>query len=210
MTLVLVRHGRTAANASGLLLGRADPPLDDTGQRQADALAGCLEAADVTAVVTSPLERARATADAIAARHGAEVRVDDRWIELDYGALDGALPGDVAADVWQAWRADPAYRPPGGESLADLGRRVREACGGLASGAAEGTVVVVSHVSPVKAAVAWALRVGDEIAWRMHLDVASITRIRTTAAGEAAALLSFNEIAHLGELRAGSRRSGGE
>ena len=197
MTLVLVRHGRTASNARGLLLGRADPPLDGAGRHQADAIARRLADADVVGVVTSPLRRATATAEVIAARHGAEVVVDDRWIELDYGALDGTRPSDVAAEVWRAWRADPSFRPPGGESLTDLGRRVREACGDVAVAAAEGTVVVVSHVSPVKAAVAWALRVGDEIAWRMHLDVASITRVRTTAAGEPAVLLSFNDVAHL-------------
>jgi broad specificity phosphatase PhoE len=198
VTLVLVRHGRTTANASGLLLGRADPPLDDTGRAQADALAVHLQAVDVQAVVSSPLRRAVATAEAIARRHGAEVRVDDRWIELDYGSLDGALPADVAADVWRTWRADPAFRPPGGESLTDLGTRVRTSCEELSRLATEGAVVVVSHVSPIKAAVAWALRVGDEIAWRMHLDVASITRIRAGPTGHGPVLLSFNENAHLG------------
>lgn len=195
MTLVLVRHGRTAANATGLLLGRADPPLDETGERQAQALAASLTRSGELTVVSSPLRRAQATAEIVAAAAGVDVVVDDRWIELDYGALDGTPPAEVAGDVWRRWRSDPGFAPEGGESLLELGRRVRAACEDLTEATVEGTAVVVSHVSPIKAAVAWALGVGDEIAWRMHLDVAAICRIRT--GGPAPALLSFNEVAHL-------------
>ena len=79
--------------------------------------------------------------------------------------------------MWAAWRADSTWSPPGGESLAALGVRVRAACAGLVDEAAGRDVVVVTHVSPIKAAVAWALGVGDEVAWRMWVAPASITRI---------------------------------
>lgn len=195
--IVVVRHGRTAANAGGLLLGRADPPLDDEGARQAAALATACTALDVGRIVTSPLGRCNQTAAAIAAGVSATpaIEVDERWIELDYGELDGRPISEVSAATWAAWRSDVGWRPPGGESLASLGARVREACEGLVDEASGRDVVVVSHVSPIKAAVAWALGVGDETAWRMWVGPASITRIGV--AGGRPSLRSFNETAHL-------------
>ena len=80
-------------------------------------------------------------------------------------------------------------------SLVELGVRVRAACSDLAARAADADVVVVTHVSPIKAAVAWALGTGDEVTWRMYVAVASITRIRVTDRGPV--LVSFNEVSHL-------------
>jgi broad specificity phosphatase PhoE len=200
--IVVVRHGRTAANARGLLLGRADPALDEEGRRQARCVAAGLGGLDVARIVTSPLQRCRATATAVAADLAApgtgelQVEVDERWVELDYGVLDGRPVAEVGAERWAAWRSDPAWAPEGGESLAALGARVRDACDSLAPDAAERDVVVVTHVSPIKAAVAWALGVGDEVAWRMWVAPGAISRIGIGPAGPA--LRSFNELAHLG------------
>ena len=144
-------------------------------------------------MISSPLQRARDTAAAF----GQHVEVDDRWTELDYGAYDELALGDVPAEMWQKWRGDAEFAPPDGESLARVGRRVRAACDDLATGASESVVVVVSHVSPIKAAVAWALGVGDGVTWRMFVAVASITRIAVTDRGPI--LRSFNEVAHLGQ-----------
>jgi broad specificity phosphatase PhoE len=189
--LIVVRHGQTAANAAGRLLGRADPPLTDTGHQQAVALAAVLGPVDL--VVSSPLQRARQTAAAL----GGPVQVDERWTELDYGEYDDLAPDELPAGTWEHWRTDPGYAPPGGESLAALGRRVYAACEDLAAAAAGGDVVVVTHVSPIKAAVAWALGTGEEVAWRMFVSVASITRIGVSSRGPL--LRSFNEVAHLGQ-----------
>ncbi|MGH9231652.1 MAG: histidine phosphatase family protein [Acidimicrobiales bacterium] len=195
--IILVRHGRTDANARGLLLGRADPVLDDEGRLQAARLAAALGPLDGARLVTSPLARCRQTAEAIAAASAQRVTldVDEAWIELDYGAFDGLGTGDVPAAAWAAWRADVGWTPEGGESLAALGARVRSACESLADEARERDVVVVTHVSPVKAAVAWALGVGDEVAWRMWVGPASISRIGF--AGSSPSLRSFNEVMHL-------------
>ena len=193
--LIIVRHGRTEANASGLLLGRRlDPDLDELGRRQATALAAALPA---TRVISSPLRRTRETAEAF----GRPVEIDERWIELDYGELDGTPLRDVPRDVWAGWQADPAWAPEGGESLVDLGRRVRDACTAVAADAAERDVIVVTHVSPVKAALAWALGVGDEISFRAYVAPASITTIAT--AGARPSLHSFNGCAHLDGLDLG-------
>ena len=118
--LILVRHGRTAANAAGLVLGRLDIPLDDVGRAQAQALARALP--EVVHIISSPLLRARETADAF----GRPVVIDDRWIELDYGELDGRPVASLHADgVWDRWRDDLSYAPTGGESLVELGERVK-------------------------------------------------------------------------------------
>ncbi len=195
--LVLVRHGRTAANAQGRLLGRLDVGLDAEGARQAAALREAVGPVD--RVIASPLLRTRQTAAHLEVGAGPAgtrpVQLDDRWIELDYGAWDGRPLADVPLDAWAQWRQDADFAPEGGESLAEVGARVRRACEELAAEAAEHDVVVVTHVSPLKAAVAWALGLPDLGAWRLFVAPASITRIRTT--GPTPTLVSFNETRHL-------------
>ena len=187
--LILVRHGQTQANAEGRLQGRLDVPLSEVGRRQAASLAAAVPKA--VRVVSSPLLRARETAEVF----GVPVEVDERWVEMDYGEYDGRPLADVPIELWERWRTDALHSPPGGESLAAVGDRVRAACAELVAEAAERHVVVVSHVSPIKAAVAWALGVGDEAVWRMFLEVASVCRVGVGPHGPV--LRSFNECAHL-------------
>jgi broad specificity phosphatase PhoE len=191
--LILVRHGQTDANARGLLLGRADPPLNETGYRQACALAQTLPKAD--RIVSSPLTRARHTAAVLAGAppgvtEAERVEVDPRWIEMDYGELDGRPATALDEGSWRTWMQDPDFVPAGGESLAAVCARVQEACLELVEDAASGDVVVVSHVSPIKAAVTWALGVGHEVGWRMFLTDAAVCRIDTS--GRVPLLLAFN------------------
>ena len=166
-----------------------DVPLDELGRRQASALAGVPTLHGAARVVCSPLARCFDTAAVL----GPPVTVDERWIEIDYGVFDGAEVS-AAGELWQGWDADLEYRPPEGESLAELGRRVRGACEELWAEAAETDVVVVSHVSPIKAAVAWALGLGDDAQWRMFLDTASVTIIGPGRRGPT--LRTFNETAY--------------
>ena len=190
--LHVIRHGRTEANAAGLLLGRLDHDLDALGIRQATAVAAAIGPVD--RVVSSPLLRAVRTAKAF----GLDVETDARWLELDYGDLDGTSVFDVPSSTWVQWRADLDWAPPGGESHAALGERVRSACEDLLAEAAGSEVVVVTHVSPIKAALAWALGVGDEIAWRCFVAPASVLRIAVGPGGPT--VQSFNDVAHLGAL----------
>ena len=192
--LLLVRHGESEANAGGLLVGRAESPLTAAGRDQVAALARRLSAHHVGRVVSSPLGRAQETARALGL---GPVEIDPRWVEVDYGSYEGQALQAVPAEVWRSWRADPAYRPPGGESLAEVGARVRAACEELferdgAGARAEADVVVVSHVSPIKAAVAWALGAGDDLAWRLQLSTGSLTRVGWGAAGPV--LTGYNEV----------------
>jgi broad specificity phosphatase PhoE len=186
--ILFVRHGQTAPNRAGLLLGHSDPELTVAGSAQAEALAAYLSAVEPTVVVSSPLRRARATAEPIAAACGVGVDLDDRLIEIDYGQWEGRPFAELPAAVIECWRRDPGFAPPEGESLTSVRTRVAGFCADVLGD--EAVVVAVSHVSPIKAAVAWALGVGDEITWRMRLDVGTVTRI-----GIGPTLLSFNESA---------------
>lgn len=190
--LILLRHGRTEANAGGLLQGRIDPALDDLGVRQAAAAAAAIGTVD--RVIASPLLRAQQTAEAF----GAPVETDERFIELDYGEWEAKPVREVPAETWAAWRADLDFRPPGGETLNELGDRVRRGLEDLAAAAVHEDIVVVSHVSPMKAAVAWSLGAGDDMTWRLYLAQAAICRIATTL--DSARLIEFNVTAHLDGL----------
>jgi len=190
--LLLVRHGQSVLNAEGRLAGRLDVPLTELGIAQAAAVAAAVAAmARPDRVISSPLDRARATAAAF----GVAPTIDERWIELDYGAYDGIRLTEVPDEVSAAWRRDPAWAPSGGESLVELGIRVRAAC---ADALGDGVTVVVSHVSPIKAAVAWALGVGDDASWRMFVAPASITVIGSGPHGPV--LRAFNVTSHLSAL----------
>ena len=184
-TLTLLRHGRTVANAHGLLQGRIDNPLDDEGLTQAQAAAAVIGTVD--RVISSPLRRARQTAAAF----GVDVEIDDRWIELDYGDWDGRPISDLPEGTWDRWHRDLGVRPPNGETLEELGVRVRGALESLATDPVD-HIVVVSHVSPIKAAVAWALGVDDLVTWRTYLTTGSFSAIRL--GGATPVLTAFNVV----------------
>lgn len=190
--ILFVRHGETAANRARLALGRADPPLTDLGREQARALAARLVTSGATRVVASPLLRATETAAAIAEPLGVAVETDDRLVEMDYGEWDQRSFADLPADALARWYRDAGFAPPGGESLLTVGVRVSELCTELLGGP---IVVAVSHVSPIKAGALWAMGADPLLAWRMHLDVASITRV--AAPNGRPCLLGFNDTAHL-------------
>ena len=194
-SIIIVRHGRTEFNAAGRLQGRTDNPLDEVGLAQAEAVATYLapELLSDTLIVCSPLLRARQTATAIAKGVGASLEIDERWIELDYGAFEGLRQSEVPSNVWREWRSDSNFAAPQGESLNQVQQRVTDACAELAQRLEGRTAVVVSHVSPIKSAVAWALGVDVSVGWKTQLVTASITRLAISANG--AALTSFNEVA---------------
>jgi len=209
--LILVRHGQSESNATGLLVGRRDVPLTALGTEQARR-AGRLLAAErggattggdgppgppPIRLLTSPLQRARVTASIIASEIGGGLapEPEERLIELDYGELEGRRPDEVDREIWAAWRTDPSWAPPGGESFEQLHGRLDPLWESLAADAVAGDVIAVSHVSPIKAGVAWALGAGPELAWRLSLGVCTISRVRTGPGTPA--LVSFGETGHL-------------
>lgn len=193
--LLLARHGETVPNRRGVLLGRDDPPLTDRGREQARALAGWVSALEPSRVISSPLSRCFETAATVADACSLEVVAEERLVELDYGEWEGLSFDDIPDEASSRWRADAHFRPPGGESLADVQERVGAWCRELGRSQDDTTVVAVSHVSPIKAAVAWALDAAPDVAWRMFVDVASVTRLGLRSDG--GVLLGFNERSYL-------------
>jgi len=187
--LIIVRHGQTAANAARLLQGRLDEHLDQLGMQQAAAIAEWIGTPDL--LISSPLARAMETAAAF----DKQITVDPRWVEVDYGVLDGTPIDDVPMDIWNQFRFNPDFTPEGGESMRSVEARVSEAAQDLIPMASTQNVVVVSHVSAIKEAVRWALG-GTVEAFRLNLTQASITTLDISPRGNTI-MRSFNETGHL-------------
>jgi broad specificity phosphatase PhoE len=191
--LILIRHGQSTANLEGLLAGRLDTPLTNVGREQARALAPALR--DVAVALTSPLRRARDTA-ALALPHVA-ASVDDAFIELDHGTEEGRPFAEFLTTQWRDFRNDPTFRVGGGESLADVDARVRPRLVALVAQYTELVadpgrhLAIVSHVSPIKSAVGWALGVAETVAWTTRLSNASLTTV--TLRDGAPLLVCFND-----------------
>jgi probable phosphoglycerate mutase len=199
-TTVLLRHGETPLSAERRFAGRGDIPLTETGKVQAKAAAQRLAArGGVQLIVTSPLRRARLTAEAVAAATGAPVQVDEGWIEADFGEWEG-LSYAEAMERWPdevtAWMNDTSVAPPGGESFATAGRRVLAALDRLLDRSEPGRVVVVSHVTPMKTVLRHALLAPPAALRRMHLDVACLCEVDWYADGPVV-VRSLNDTGHL-------------
>jgi probable phosphoglycerate mutase len=203
-TTLLLRHGATELSAERRFSGRHDIALTKEGIRQARLAARRLAAAPgVDVIVTSPLQRARRTAEAVAEATGAPMIVDDDLAEADFGQWQGlsfAEANQRWPDELAAWLASPDAAPPGGESFAVVALRVLGAMDRLIKAHQHSSAVVVSHVTPIKTLVCRALLAPPEAMFRMNLDVASLTRIDCFDNGSAL-LRSFNDTAHLQQRR---------
>lgn len=191
---VLLRHGETALTGERRYSGSGggDPELAPAGREQAAraarALAGRTDTERPDAVVSSPLARCRQTAEPAAALLGVPVAVEEGLRETDFGAWDGltfaeARRADPAAH--DAWLASPDAAPPGGESLAAVADRVAAARDRLLAAHRGHTVLLVSHVTPIKTLVRLALGAPHEALHRFHLPPASLTEIAYYADGNA-------------------------
>ncbi|MEU5993022.1 bifunctional RNase H/acid phosphatase [Spirillospora sp. NPDC047418] len=199
MTTVLLRHGETPLSVEKRFAGIGDVPLTANGAAQARAAALALTDRGLDAIVTSPLVRCRDTAAEVAAVTGLDVRVEDGFRETDFGEWEG-LTFREAGKGWPAemksWLADPEVAPPGGESFAQVSRRVRTSLDKLKVRYREQTVLVVSHVTPIKLLIKDALGAPMSSLYRMHLDVAALSSIDWYADGPAT-LRTFNDVHHL-------------
>jgi ribonuclease H / adenosylcobalamin/alpha-ribazole phosphatase len=196
---VLLRHGQTPMSVQKRYAGRSDVPLTDAGVQQAAAAAKRLASAGLDAIVTSPLLRTVQTAREVAAVTGAAVVTDDGFRETDFGAWEGRTFAEVRErwpDELSAWLADPEVAPPGGESFTDVSARVTAALHRVLAARQGQTVLIVSHVTPIKTLVTAALLAPPAALYRMHLDIAALSEIDWYADGPAV-LRSFNDTGHL-------------
>lgn len=200
--LVLVRHGSTAHSADRRLSGRNELPLTDTGQAQARALASRLATlSNVVAVISSPLLRTRETAAHIAAALSLDVVVEAGFQEIDFGEWEGRTVAEVAdidAAALAAWSASPDAAPPGGESFAQLAMRLRPARDQLLVGYPGQTVIIVSHVTPIKMLLVDALGAPLDSLYRVFLDPASVSIVNHPV-GRASSVSLINDTSHLGD-----------
>lgn len=197
LTVVLVRHGETAATVARSLSGSGTPgpELSGAGRVQAAQAAdrvfriGRQEWTDLPhpdAVVASPMVRTRQTAEAVGRRLGATVRIEDAVREADFGAWEGRTPEELEADApgaLRAWYEDPTVRAPGGESLADVGERVATALEALVADNRAHTLVVVSHVMAVRGGVGALLDLPASRWGALRVPAASLTIVRLWADG---------------------------
>ncbi|MBB6349354.1 MAG: bifunctional RNase H/acid phosphatase [Nonomuraea muscovyensis] len=200
-SLLLLRHGETPLSVERRFSGLGDAELTANGLAQAAAAARRLsrEPYHLDAVVSSPLKRARQTAEAVARSAGLDIDVDEDLRETDFGAWEGHTFTEIQrrwpAEL-DAWLADPDVPPPGGESFAEVAARVRRAEERLVERYEGRTVLVVSHVTPIKTLLRLALMAPPEALYRMHLDLACLSLIEHYADGRSV-VKSFNDTSHL-------------
>ncbi|MCH0539049.1 bifunctional RNase H/acid phosphatase [Streptomyces sp. MUM 203J] len=208
-TFVLLRHGETLLTPQKRFSGSGgtDPELSEAGRHQAEAAAEMLAArGTVQDIVASPLLRCRQTAQTVAARLGLDVRIEEGLREADFGAWEGLTFAEARErhpEELDAWLASPKAAPPGGESFAAVSRRVAAARDRLTERYAGRTVLLVTHVTPIKTLVRLALGAPPEALFRMELSAASISVIAYYRDGNTSVRL-LNDTSH---LRAGERRT---
>jgi probable phosphoglycerate mutase len=198
--LILVRHGATDHSPQHRFSGRNDLPLNSAGRAQAAALAARLPSfGAVAAVISSPLPRARQTAEAIAAELALSVSENAELAEVDFGSWEGMTFDEARADSPEemtAWLASPDHAPPGGESFTALARRVRRARDAVLAAHQGARVVLVSHVAPIKTLLRLALDAPPASMFRIHLDPASVSVVDYGADGASSVRL-VNDVCHL-------------
>jgi broad specificity phosphatase PhoE len=199
--ILLVRHGETADNAQMRYIGIRDEPLTGIGKKQARRAAKALSELPVRMIYASPLRRAADTAVHIQAACGAELRLDPRLAEGSFGRWEGLTRAEVLqlgpedAEMLACWESDSACAPAGGESIESIQKRVVGLIGELHKEFAGSSVVLVSHVGPIKALLAAVLDIPLQSTRRLFLDPATISVVEW---GEHPVLRLFNSHAHLG------------
>jgi ribonuclease H / adenosylcobalamin/alpha-ribazole phosphatase len=177
--MLLLRHGQTELSVQRRYSGRGNPTLTALGRAQADAAARYLgQHGDIAAVISSPLQRSFDTATAAAKTLGLDVAVDNDLIETDFGAWEGLTFSEAAdrdPNLHRQWLRDTSTEPPGGESFDHVNERVCRARDRLVADHDGTTVLVVSHVTPIKMLLREALDAGPAILYRLHLDLASLS-----------------------------------
>ncbi|MCP9620011.1 bifunctional RNase H/acid phosphatase [Nocardia otitidiscaviarum] len=177
--LLLLRHGQTELSVQRRYSGRGNPPLTALGREQAAGAAKMLAGkGNIGAIVSSPLDRARETAEAAGHALGVPVRVLDGLIETDFGVWEGMTFGEAREhdpELHTRWLGDPSLPAPGGESFDQVRERVEAVRRDLVALHPGENVLVVSHVTPIKTLLQLALGVGPSLLYRLHLDLASLS-----------------------------------
>jgi phosphoserine phosphatase len=177
--IYLVRHGETAWNKAKIFRGRRDIPLDEQGRLEAACAARALREIPLTAIYSSPLSRARETAETVAAGRGLAVTVDDAFIDIDYGEWTEYWDTEARrkfGDQYRQWKESPhLVKFPGGESLDEVRRRAAPRLMELAQQYPTGAIALVSHRVVLKLLLCEAKGLDDSHFWNVRLDTGAIS-----------------------------------
>jgi broad specificity phosphatase PhoE len=198
--LLLARHAESAWNAERRFQGRTDVGLSDMGREQAAALARALAGGRVGAIYSSPLVRARETAEIVARERGLTVTLVDELRELSLGAWEGRTVDDVLAteaDAYRLWRERPYdCPPPDGEHIEDVARRVLPVMELIVSSHADGQeALVVSHGGVISIFLCHLLGLSPNALWQLAIGNASLSVV------DPPRVLTLHDTAHLEDLR---------
>ncbi len=203
-TILLIRHGQTVWNKDAVFRGRADIPLDETGLRQAQALATALQHEHICRVISSPLSRALQTATAIADAHNLTVATDTAFIDLDFGDWQGLQAAEVQKrypEPYALWQSRPRnVYFPGGEILDEVADRSFRALTRLVTSHAGETVALVAHRVINKVLICRILGLDTNHFWQIKQDTACLSRLSFN--GTLWVLDSLNDTSHTCHLAA--------
>ena len=204
-TLTLVRHGQTAWNREGRFRGRANVPLDEIGNAQAEITARHIAAYwPPDAIYCSPLLRARQTAEKIAGWLSLHERPHPGLLDIDFGAWEGLTADEVRAQGWidalDLWTQSPHNAPiPGGETLGATRLRAMGALNEIVTRHAGGTVCVVSHAAIIRLLLLGILDLSNDHFWQLRQDVCAFNLLKFD--GQRYIVDVLNDACHLGMLR---------
>lgn len=188
LELLLIRHGQTAWNADRKVMGRRPIPLNERGQQQAEGVAAYLKDAPIERLFTSPVARARQTAEIIAKPHpGLAVEEHEAFTEIDYGEWTNHGFDDLPVhygDGWREYRANPAASVfPGGESMQEAAARICGGVDGIVAANSHSRVAIVSHADVLKVALTHALGMGIDRLSRFAIDNCAVLIVRLGGEG---------------------------
>ncbi len=202
MRLLIARHGATLNNLEARWTGQQDVPLAPLGERQAALLAAALATTPLDALFCSDLQRALATAEAIAAMHGLDIQRDPDLREISVGDWSGRTGAAIRAeDAERAaeWEADPVHvAPPGGETFAELRERATRALERCYATYPTHTVLWVTHGGLLAVLLCHVLGMDLSRRWQFRRDNASLTELEVTERG--ALIVRLNDTSHLRAL----------
>ncbi len=197
--IILVRHGETEFNKEGVFRGRLDVELNERGREQAEAVAKALRSPPIVAVYTSPLARARSTADAIAREHGVKPTVDEAFNNIDLGEWQGVKKTQVRdrePKAWALWTTEPEHlRIPGGETLAEIRERAYTRLLDLAIRHDGERIAVVTHRSVSRVLAGAVLGMSEGYFWKFYMDNAGYSLLQHNGSGFM--IVQWNENSHL-------------
>ena len=200
--IILVRHGECEGNIKGMFRGRTDFPLNERGLIQARDLAQELKKFSLKHIYTSPLSRARQTAEAISQECGIEVKVEEQFNNIELGSWEGRFKNEIAElypKEWELWINNPEkLRVEDMETLYDVQMRTKACLDSLVSKHDGETLAVVTHRAVLKPLIAACLNIASPYFWRIHLDTASYSLL-SYKEGRGYCLLQLNQTKHLKE-----------